>query len=61
MAITDESSGFNVSMPVAPAYGGYGNQGGFVLCENLKRYDKIPLRFRLNRRGIFLFTKCNLR
>lgn len=29
MAITDESSGFNVSMPVAPAYGGYGNQGGF--------------------------------
>ena len=29
MAITDESGGFNVSMPVAPAYGGYGNQGGF--------------------------------
>ncbi len=31
MALTDESSGFNVSMPVAPAYGmgGYGNNGGF--------------------------------
>lgn len=30
MALTDEGTGFNVSMPVAPAYGGgYGNNGGF--------------------------------
>lgn len=30
MALTDENGGFNVSMPVAPAYGGgYGNGGGF--------------------------------
>lgn len=31
MALTDESSGFNVNMPVVPAYGmgGYGNGGGF--------------------------------
>jgi hypothetical protein len=30
MALTDEGSGFNVNMPVVPAYGGgYGNQGGF--------------------------------
>ena len=31
MALTDEGTGFNVSMPVAPAYGGgYGNGfGGF--------------------------------
>ena len=31
MALTDENgSGFNVNMPVVPAYGGgYGNQGGF--------------------------------
>ena len=32
MALTDEGSGLNVSMPVAPAYGmpyggGYGNNG----------------------------------
>lgn len=30
MALTDEGTGFNVSMPVAPAYGGgYCNNGGF--------------------------------
>lgn len=30
MALTDEGTDFNVSMPVAPAYGGgYGNNGGF--------------------------------
>ena len=31
MALTDESSGFNVNMPVVPAYGmgGYNNNGGF--------------------------------
>lgn len=29
MALTDENSGFNVSMPVAPAYGFGGNNGGF--------------------------------
>lgn len=27
MALTDEGTGFNVSMPVAPAYG---NGGGFM-------------------------------
>ena len=31
MALTDENGGFNVNMPVVPAYGmgGYGNGGGF--------------------------------
>ena len=30
MALTDENgSGFSMNMPVAPAYGGYGNNGGF--------------------------------
>lgn len=30
MALNDDNSGLNVSMPVAPAYGGgYGNNGGF--------------------------------
>ena len=29
MALTDESTGNGFYMPVAPAYGGYGNQGGF--------------------------------
>ena len=32
MALTDEGTGFNVSMPVAPAYGG----GYKILLENVK-------------------------